>query len=360
MRAVVRHLPVPTGRVIALSDVHGNKRYLRGALEQVRFGKGDTLVIVGDLLEKGPDSLGTLRLVMDIARENTVHWVQGNCDPVTEDLLDPAQEKNVANWTRMSPHRLTREMMAEIGLTLDALDDMDAFRRTLLAHFPQELAFMQGLAHVLSMGRYVFVHGGITDAPLEAQQDAYAMMKNDDYLKKGYAFDRWVVVGHWPTQLHAREGMPGTPLVEAARHIVSIDGGCVLKDSGQLNVMMIPDAGQDAFSFAAYDELERFTAASAQQGAPAGVCVLYTDSAVHVLRRGEHMSEVRQKSSGRVISAPTQLLYERADGFHLDDYTDYVLEVKEGDTLSRVLTVPDGVFAKDAQGRVGWYRGKVI
>ena len=49
--------PVPKGRVIALSDVHGHADYLRGVLEKIRLTADDALVIVGDLLEKGPKNL---------------------------------------------------------------------------------------------------------------------------------------------------------------------------------------------------------------------------------------------------------------------------------------------------------------
>ena len=48
----IQTVPAPRGRVIALSDVHGHARYLRGVLEKLRPAADDALVIVGDLLEK--------------------------------------------------------------------------------------------------------------------------------------------------------------------------------------------------------------------------------------------------------------------------------------------------------------------
>ena len=50
----------PDRRIIVISDVHGNLAYLRGLLAKVNFSTEDVLIIVGDLLEKGPHSLKTL------------------------------------------------------------------------------------------------------------------------------------------------------------------------------------------------------------------------------------------------------------------------------------------------------------
>ena len=65
MRAVVKYLlPSEDGRVLAVSDVHGNLPFLKGLLAKASFSSEDTLILVGDLLEKGPESLNTLRYVM--------------------------------------------------------------------------------------------------------------------------------------------------------------------------------------------------------------------------------------------------------------------------------------------------------
>jgi len=49
-------------RTVIVGDVHGCRRELEWLLELVRFGTGDRLVFVGDLVARGPDSLGVLAL----------------------------------------------------------------------------------------------------------------------------------------------------------------------------------------------------------------------------------------------------------------------------------------------------------
>ena len=64
---VIRPQFAPGRRIIAVSDVHGNLDFFRGLMDQVGLNPSDILVLVGDLLEKGPDSLTTLRFIMELA-----------------------------------------------------------------------------------------------------------------------------------------------------------------------------------------------------------------------------------------------------------------------------------------------------
>ena len=54
----------PARRVLVIADVHGNLPYLRGVLEKAAFGGDDLVIFDGDFLEKGEQSLETLRFVM--------------------------------------------------------------------------------------------------------------------------------------------------------------------------------------------------------------------------------------------------------------------------------------------------------
>ncbi len=81
MPARIKRLRLPPGRrIIAVSDIHGNLPYLKGLLKKIRFDADDILIIDGDFLEKGPDSLGTLRYIMQLSEAGNVYTVCGNCD----------------------------------------------------------------------------------------------------------------------------------------------------------------------------------------------------------------------------------------------------------------------------------------
>ncbi|MBX3224189.1 MAG: serine/threonine protein phosphatase [Labilithrix sp.] len=68
-------------RTVIVGDVHGCSSELDALLDAVAFTSGDRLVFVGDLIVRGPDSLG----VLDIARTTGAIMVRGNHE---QKLLD--------------------------------------------------------------------------------------------------------------------------------------------------------------------------------------------------------------------------------------------------------------------------------
>lgn len=54
------------GRTIIVGDVHGCREELEALLEAARFGPGDQLVSVGDLVVRGPDPGGVLGLMREL------------------------------------------------------------------------------------------------------------------------------------------------------------------------------------------------------------------------------------------------------------------------------------------------------
>lgn len=68
-------------RTIIVGDVHGCRWELEALLDRLAFASGDRLVFVGDLVARGPDSLG----VLDIARRSGAIVVRGNHE---QKLLD--------------------------------------------------------------------------------------------------------------------------------------------------------------------------------------------------------------------------------------------------------------------------------
>jgi hypothetical protein len=55
-----------SGRFFAIGDVHGCLEELHGLLARLKLGPADRIVFLGDLINRGPDSLGVLRLVQQL------------------------------------------------------------------------------------------------------------------------------------------------------------------------------------------------------------------------------------------------------------------------------------------------------
>lgn len=91
-------------RTVIVGDVHGCRRELEALLDRIRFSSGDQLVFVGDLIARGPDSLG----VLDIARRSGALIVRGNHE---QKLLDWREDEEVVlGRTHMDVARALRDV----------------------------------------------------------------------------------------------------------------------------------------------------------------------------------------------------------------------------------------------------------
>ena len=360
---VIRPHIAPGRRVLALSDIHGNLPFLKGVLEKAKFSPEDVLVLVGDLFEKGEESLKVLRCLMELQETHTVYPLCGNCDHIDRVFLDGAPGVDEELWPvfRFWGGRwLIAQMGEELGFVPRSVEELAELRRLVLERFPAECAFIRGLPHILEAGNFIFVHGGI---PRETDLDsleAYPCMKNDDFLGQGLCFKKWVVVGHWPVTLYNPKVPTAKPLVSEEQHVISIDGGCVLKLDGQLNALVIPDIDGDEVDYVAYDGLPVVRALDRQEASEDSLNIRWSDSAVEVLRKEGDCAWCRHLSTGRELWVLKEYLYpRRSDGhIHVEDTTDYCLPVEPGDRLALVRESSRGYMVKK-HGETGWYHGRI-
>ena len=361
MKARIRHLEFEPGRrILAVSDVHGNLPYLRGLLDRVRFDARDYLVFVGDIIEKGPQSLETLRFIMALSKAGNVFTVCGNCDGWhgIYDEPDGGMFYHVREYVNTRPDALLHQMCRSIGYPITPDMDIPDMLEALRGPFAAEFDFLRAMPTVLETPHYTFVHGGLPEGD-PAQLEAHLFMKNDAFLNQGRRFDKWVIVGHWPVMLYGENITCANPIIDRDSHIISIDGGCVLKDDGQLNALIIPCDGSEAFQFDAYDPFPVRVALDAQENSEASWYLRWGDNLVRVLEPGEEFCLCEHIRTGYRMEILTKYLTPKGDGvFISNDSTDYVLPVSPGDRLSIVEITSRGVLAKN-RGVSGWYRGRL-
>ena len=168
MNAAVQRLEaVPGRRVVAVSDVHGNLPLLKGLLETVSLCGEDLLLLVGDIVEKGPQSLATLRYLLDLRRRVPVAGVIGNCDLGVLQALEgeDAFRSLLALRQKHQLPGLLQEMLEEQGLAPGEAEDVRPCIRLLNERYREELAFLRGLPTVLSAPHHLFVHAGLPTRP---------------------------------------------------------------------------------------------------------------------------------------------------------------------------------------------------
>lgn len=55
-----------------VSDIHGEYDLLRRLLELIKFGDSDTLIVAGDMIDKGPDSVKVIQMLREMANTECV------------------------------------------------------------------------------------------------------------------------------------------------------------------------------------------------------------------------------------------------------------------------------------------------
>jgi hypothetical protein len=316
---------------------------------------------VGDLFEKGQDSLGVLRYVMEVSKTHTVYALSGNCDYIDRAFLEghPSVDEDLWPVFRFwGMKSLIRQLGAELGIEPQGAEDLPHLRKSIAEHFPEEVRFLIEMPQILETGRFLFVHGGVPREDRLEELDAYDCMKNDDFVGQGLRFDKWVVVGHWPVTLYNPHIPTAKPLISEEQHIISIDGGCVLKVDGQLNALVIPDVWGETVDYVAYDGLDTVVALEDQSPSEDPLNIRWSDSAVEVLREEGDVCWCRHVSTGRELWILKEYIYpRRADGYiHCEDSTDYRLPVSAGDRLKLVRRCSKGCLVKK-EGVTGWYLG---
>jgi serine/threonine protein phosphatase 1 len=194
-------------RTIVIGDIHGCRRTFAQLLfHRLKITPADTVILLGDLIDRGPDSKGVLDIVMELQEHGyAIESVRGNHEQMLLDFYaagDPSWLRNGAAATLKS-------------FATDDPTDLPA----------SYLAWISALPYYLIQGDYLIVHAGInTDIPDPfADRDAMLWSRRHDIdpVKIG---GRTAIAGHTPRPLDEirRSLAPGSPLI-------LLDGGCVYR-----------------------------------------------------------------------------------------------------------------------------------
>lgn len=309
MQTIIKRINIPLNtRMIAISDIHGHYYHLKNLLEKVNFSRSDILFIVGDIIEKGPFSLKTLRFIMKLSEEYTVYPLIGNVDALRlvifdndsakgcEDLFNYIQYAN-SHWGSSC----FAEMCRESGIEVRSAEDIPSMKDELRIKYKAEFDFLRSFPTIIETQNFIFVHGGIPSDNINqfAGTDAFRYLKYDAFMEKNnHIFSKYVVVGHWPVTLYNDKIPSSNPIINRKQKIISIDGGCGLKQDGQLNALIIPGINFEDFTFESYDDFPVAYAQTPQNGSDDSINIRYPDNKIIILEKGEEFSFVKHKSTG--------------------------------------------------------------
>ncbi|KAA0894066.1 metallophosphoesterase family protein [Oryzomonas rubra] len=195
-------------RVFVIGDVHGCARTLRELVTRgVRLTPSDTLYLLGDLIDRGPDSKGVLDFIFELtAAGYNVASVQGNHEEMC--LRAPYGRPAMDMWT------------ANGGLTTLA-----SFQADGPGDIPHRyLEYLNSLPPYILLDAFVIVHAGLNfdpPPPFDPFDDTEAMLwTRSDVVDRQRIGGRRLICGHTMVSRHQLEA-------SLKSDKIMLDNGCV-------------------------------------------------------------------------------------------------------------------------------------
>lgn len=192
---------VPAGtRVYAVGDVHGCAALFEALVEAIetddaaRGAATTTIVLLGDLIDRGPDSAGVIASARRLAEKRPVRLIMGNHEEMF--LASLESDDVLRDFLRYGG----RETALSYGIDPAAYQAADIARtgELLRAHVPDsDVAFIEAFEDQVGIGDYLFVHAGVRpDVPLDEQSPADLHWIRGAFLAQDDGYGAVVVHGH--------------------------------------------------------------------------------------------------------------------------------------------------------------------
>jgi len=184
------------GNVWAIGDVHGYAGTLVALLESLNLSSRDRVVLLGDLVDRGPRSCEVIR----IAREDPrIFCILGNHEEIMlrsfdVDNIESMTAQN-ANWFYIGGRATNQSYIDEFTNSNGELEEFDLRMRV-----GKDLAWLDALPHHIVLDDFRLVHAGYSpwDGDLDSQSTDNLMWIRGEFHNSITPVDkeRTVVFGH--------------------------------------------------------------------------------------------------------------------------------------------------------------------
>ena len=205
-----RQPAVPAGqRVYAIGDIHGRLDLFEALIAEIEADDAaaeparSTVILLGDLVDRGPDSAGVVRRARQWQASREVRILAGNHE---EMFLQAAAD-----------HRYLDQWYANGGLATLASFPADDPRD--VPHHYRE--FIAALPRYILLERFVIVHAGLNFTPRDPFEDTAAMLwTRSAFVDRRRIGDRRLICGHTPV---SRDQLESSLFSDK----IMLDNGCV-------------------------------------------------------------------------------------------------------------------------------------
>jgi serine/threonine protein phosphatase 1 len=198
-------------RKFAISDIHGCVETFKSLLGLINFSKEDELYLLGDYIDRGPDSKGVIDHIWYLQQEGyTVHCLRGN----HEEMLLGEYENSTFHY-----HGLY-ETLQSFGVKA-VRDIPDPY-----------IEWIKALPCYFEVDNYILVHAGLDfleDDPLTDLTSMLWIRHWYEDIDRDWLQDRMVIHGHTPMK---KELISQQFRLLPQLRALDIDAGCVFPRNG--------------------------------------------------------------------------------------------------------------------------------
>ena len=205
-------------KTFVIGDIHGCSELLEELLEKIKpLAKDDTVIFIGDYIDRGPDSRGVIDTVLQLRSEHSrVITLMGNHEFM---LLGAMRGYGQNEFLNMGGEAT----LQSYGIPLESINDLAAI-------LPQDhLEFLQDLLPYWEDEDYIYVHAGLQPGVhLTQQSPDWTLWAREEFIDLEYNFGKKVIYGHTPFK---------KPRIDANK--IGVDTGAVY--GGNLTCLILPD-----------------------------------------------------------------------------------------------------------------------
>jgi serine/threonine protein phosphatase 1 len=166
-------------RTIAIGDIHGCSAALRAVLKAMEPTDDDTLVFLGDYVDRGPDSRGVIEFIVELEKQHHVVPLMGNHELMLLDSLEHSQ--TIGMWLECGGDATVRSYDGKLSNIP-----------------PEHLEFIRRCKRYYEIPSHFFVHANYAaDVPLDEQPDYLLFWEHLHFhLPPPHEGGKIAIVGH--------------------------------------------------------------------------------------------------------------------------------------------------------------------
>lgn len=344
-------------RIIAISDIHGHIDVLKQLLIDVGLTDEDHLVFIGDFINKGPNNLEAIHYMMEMENRPNTYILKGNHEFfICHYMFMNEDITKFVDYLKGDHFKTVLHDMAKaIEIDLYTNEDASLFQTTLVDHYKDELNYINQLPIILFADDFVFVHGGYDDT-LVIEDSEYKLLKYDDFNNISKVQDKTIVVGHWPTSNLRTDVNTNLPIFNFEKNIISIDGGIGVKQSGEMNALIIEKSnGETTIDYKQANHFDEAKIIKAHTfDTEEKIFVNYPHFDIELIERGPITSKCLHKASNKTLSIFNDILETVDDTLQVKTtYINHFLNLNVGEIVE-VCMVYDQCALVKHHNEFGW------